>query len=574
MAEFNPKNAAQSMEGGTPGGRLMAEALKDNGVDTIFGLCGGHILSLFDACIDTGVRVIDTRHEGGASLAAEGWALATGKTGFCAVTAGPGFTNALTGFFDAAIWTVPLVLFAGRTGLHQAGRGAVMDIDQRAITAPVAKWAAMCPETEKIPRFVAEALYRARAGRPGAVYLEVPQDIFMSNATVPVTDVAGGFPSAAPRAAAAPEDLDRALEALERAERPVIVAGGGAFWSEAGEAIARLAERSQIPVATTSSARGIVPDSHPMCIGSMVHAGLAISQADVVLVLGSMFNANMNFGQQPLFGLGQTVIQVDIRPEGIGGNRLPEVALIGDVQRVASDLADGWRKNGAGRQEWLAQARTLSDASVKLWDYQIDNHKGSRVHAGAMARDIGAWAREAIGGGVTFVADGGDALTWALAYFYAEGPGRLLSTTTALGTLGVGVPFSIAAKAARPAEPVIAVIGDGSFGLTAMEIDTAVRHKLPIVCVISNNYGWRDVSHEQDAWFGKGRWIGSELQDTRYDKFAEALGAHGEHVETFDELRPALDRALSSGKPAVVNVQTDPTVISELLKNVGNLGLM
>ncbi|MCA1831609.1 MAG: thiamine pyrophosphate-binding protein [Actinomycetota bacterium] len=575
MAEFIPQSAQQdAVTGGPDGGMLMAQALKKNGIDTIFGLCGGHILNLFDACIDTGIRVIDTRHEGGATLAAEGWALATGRTGFAAVTAGPGFGNALTGFIDASIWTLPMVLFAGRTGFHQAGRGAVMDVDQRAIVAPVAKWAATCPQTQLIPRFVEESLYRARAGRPGPVYLEVPQDLFMARATPKLEPTPSGFPSELPTPTAAQDDLDKALEALEGAERPAIVAGGGAFWSGAGQAIARLAETAKIPVVTTSTARGLVPDSHPWCLGSMVHAGFALIQADVVLVLGSMFNANMNFGSQPLFGPETTIIQVDIRPEGIGGNRLPQIALIGDVRRVAEDLADGWRKSVAGRDEWLAQARTLCAASVQLWDAQIEGKKVTRIHAGAMARDMRGWARERIGDGVTWVADGGDALTWALAYAYAEAPGRLLSTTTALGTLGVGLPFALAAKAARPEEPVIAVIGDGSFGLTAMEFDTAVRHKLPVICVVSNNYGWRDVSHEQDMWHGEGRRIASELGDTRYDKLAEMFGGHGEHVETLDQLRPALDRALDSGLASIVNVQTDPEVLSELLRNVGQLGLM
>jgi thiamine pyrophosphate-dependent acetolactate synthase large subunit-like protein len=353
-----------------------------------------------------------------------------------------------------------------------------------------------------------------------------------------------------------------------------VLAGSGAFWSGAGDEIARSAERSEIPVITTSAARGVVPDSHPWCLGSLVHAGIALAGADVVLVLGSAFNANVMYGGPPLFGLGQTIIQVDIEAAQIGGNRRPEIGIVGDVRRVVADLADAWRKTPAGRAEWRTTARELSQMAYATWDAQIDAHRGERVHAGAMARDVYTLARELYGGNVTFVADGGDALTWALAYSYAEAPGRMLFTTTALGTLGVGLPFAIAAKAARPDEPVICIIGDGSFGLTAMEIDTAVRHGLPLVCIVSNNAGWRDVSHEQDAWYGKGRRIASELGDTRYDKLAEALGGHGEHVETLDELKPALTRALDSGVASVINVQTDPEVLSDLLRNLGRLGLM
>jgi acetolactate synthase-1/2/3 large subunit len=185
---------------------------------------------------------------------------------------------------------------------------------------------------------------------------------------------------------------------------------------------------------------------------------------------------------------------------------------------------------------------------------------------------VAAFAREVCGDAVTLVADGGDTLTWALAYLYAEGPGRMLSTTTALGTLGVGLPFALAARLARPDEPVILIAGDGAFGLTAMELDTAVRHNLPVVVVVANNAGWGDVRHHQTEVFG--REIGSALRDTRYDRLAEALGGHGEHVRDLAALRPALQRALDSGVAAVVNVETDPAVLSELLRAMVQMGIM
>lgn len=574
MAEFQPRPTGGETAAGTPGGLLAAQALRDGGVDAVFTVCGGHILGFLDGCLELGIRVVDARHEGAAALAAEGWALATGRPGFAAVTAGPGFGNALTALIDAGIWTLPMVLLAGRTGIHQSHRGAVMDVDQRAIAAPVSKWAATCYHTDRIPHFVAEALYRATAGRPGAVYIEIPQDVFMARATPLPGSVPTGFPAVPPTPAGAPEDVERALDLLQRAERPLVLAGGGAFWSGAGEEIARFCERAQVPVTTTSAARGVVPDSHPWCLGSLVHAGIAMPAADVVLVLGSAFNANTMYGQPPLYGFEQKVIQVDIRPESMGGNHLPDVAIAGDVRRVVADLADGWRKSVEGRETWRDQARSLAVAAREQWDAQIAAHRGARVHAGAMAREVAAFAKETTGGAHTLVADGGDALAWALAYMEAEAPGRLLSTTTALGTLGVGMPFSIAAAAARPGEPVFLVVGDGSFGLSAMEIDTAVRHRLPIVAVVSNNIGWRDVTHEQDAWFGPGRHVASELADTRYDQLAQALGGHGERVRSIEELRPALSRALDSGLPSVVDVETDPDVLSELLRNLGALGLM
>ena len=576
VPEFSPAHAAaEEATNGPHGGAHRTAALARAGVDTIFTLCGAHILPLLDTAPGEGIRLVDVRHEGAATLAAEGYALATGRTGVAAVTAGPGFTNALIGVVDAGAWSVPMVFFAGRTGTHQTGKGAVFDIDQRAMATPVVKKVVQCMETGRIGLATEEALYVARAGTPGPVYVEIPQNVFMDRAPWPDPPVPTGFPSELPRPSADPDALQQALDALAGAERPVILAGGGVFWADAGEALARFAETAEIPITTTSAGRGVVPDSHPWCLGTLVHAGIAVLEADVVLVLGSKFNANVAFGNPPLFGEGgQKVIQVDIRPEALGGNRRPDIGVVGDIRRVLSDLTEQWKPGVNSGEQWLAKARDDTAFVRSTWDAQIESHEGQRLHAGAVARDLVEWAREAIGSGVTFVADGGDALTWMLAYSYAEGPGRLLTTTTALGTLGVGMPFAIGAKVARPEEPVILFTGDGAFGLSAMEIDTAVRHNLPVIVVVSNNAGWRDVSHEHDMWFGEGRRYASELADTRYDRLGEALGAHGEHVERLEDLRPALDRSLAAGRPAVINVTTDSEVLSDLLRNVGDMGII
>jgi acetolactate synthase-1/2/3 large subunit len=352
------------------------------------------------------------------------------------------------------------------------------------------------------------------------------------------------------------------------------VAGSGAFWSGAGACIGRFAEIAHIPVITASAARGVVADSHPWSLGSLVHGGLAIPSADCVLVLGSAFNANVMYGGAPLFGTEQIIIQVDIAAERIGGNRAADVTVIGDIAAVMRDMGDAWTATPPGRDEWLTRARSLATASLDFWNRQVDEHTGELVHAGAAARTIAALVRERFAGKATFVADGGDALAWALAYFGAELPGRLLTTTTALGTLGVGMPFAIAAQAARPDERVFLFTGDGSFGLSAMEVATAVRHKLAVIVIVSNNAGWGDVRYEQDELFGPGRHVASTLPGIRYDRLAEALGGHGEHVERLDDLRPALERSIDSGVCSVIDVQTDPSVISELLRMVAQLGLM
>ena len=570
VAAERPRTDAEQR---TDGGALMARTLRERGVTTVFALPGGHILPFLDACIDEDIRVIDTRHEGAAVLAAEGWALATGDTGVAAVTAGPGFANGLIGLLDAATWSVPVVMLAGRTSRIRQGRGAVADVDQLAIAKPIAKWAASCSESGRVPRYVAEALHRARSSCPGGVYLEVDSHALYGKAA-PLDVAPSGFPPAPSRPAGSPADIGAAVAALAAAERPIIVAGSGAFWSQAGAEIARFAELAQIPVITASGARGIVADSHPWSLGSLVHGGLAIPSADCVLVLGSAFNANVMYGGAPLFGSDQAIVQVDIAPERIGGNRAADVTVIGDIASVVRDFRAAWSKSPPGRDEWLARARSLAATSLEFWNRQVDEHTGRAVHAGAVAREVAAVVHELFGGTATFVADGGDALAWALAYFGAELPGRLLTTTTALGTLGIGMPFALAAQAARPAERVFLFTGDGSFGLSAMEVDTAVRHKLPVIVVVSNNAGWGDVRYEQDELFGPGRHVASNLPGVRYDRLAEAMGGHGERVERLETLRPALERAINSGVCSVIDVATDPAVISELLRVVAQLGLM
>lgn len=558
------------------GGRLLAGAIRGAGVDTVFGLGGGHIMPALDAARPAGLRVVDTRHEGAAALAAEGWALATGQAGCALVTAGPGFTNALTGLFDAGVWNVPMVLVGGRSGLRVAGQGAVGELDQRAIAAPGVKWSVTCPEARRLPRFVAEAFHRARAGRPGAVYLEVPGDVMEGRGEWPEGSLEG-FPDPMPKPTAPRGDVERAVDLIRRSERPLVLAGGGAFWSGASEPLARFLEVTGLPLTTTSSARGLVPDGHPNCIGSLVHGGISLLSADLVLILGSAFNANLGYGRPPLFGIDQRIVQVDITAEGMGGNRRCDVGLVGDVGMVLADLSEAWRVSGAGPDRyrtWLSDTTEWASASLGTWDDQIDGYAGSGLHAGAVAREMAAFAREATGGACTLVADGGDALAWALGYFFAEGPGRMLSTTTALGTLGVGLPFALAAKAARPQEPVLALVGDGSFGLSAMEIDTMVRHDLAVTVVVSDNRGWGDLRHFPAEGGDHGPRVAAELSSLRYDRLAEALGAHGEHVTRLDQLRGALDRSLAGGRPAVIDVDTDPQVEAALLRIIGEMELM
>jgi acetolactate synthase-1/2/3 large subunit len=556
------------------GGILAARALQDAGVDMLFALPGGHVLPLFEGARVVGLRLIDTRHEENAVFMAEGWALATGMPAAAAVTAGPGLTNAIAGIAEANAAGVPVVIIAGRTGMAQRHRGAVQDVDQLGLVGPITKWRAECLDTARIPEYIAEAVHQARSGAPGVAYVEIPQDQFGGAAALQQRPWPAGHDAEPSRSLPARGDLDRAVDLLSTAGRPVVLAGSGAFFSGTGAALGAFIERTGIPLTTTSAARGLVDDDHPQCLGSLVHGGIAVASADVALVLGSRFNANLVYGGPPLFGPDQRIIQVDVRPEHLGGLRKPEVGLVGDVRATVEALTAAWRAPKDRFAGWAEQGKQAAEMSWQSWDVQCER-PAKDVHPGWLAREVARFAEEQ--GAHTFVSDGGDSVVWGIAFSKAHRPGSNLFIGSAMGTLGIGLPFGMAAKAARPDEPVFVFTGDGAFGLSAIELDTAARHGLPVVVVVVNNGGWGDVRHEQRMWYGKDADQGAVLSAMRYDLLAEAVGGHGERVEAPEQVRPALERALKAsdqGAPAVVDVTTDPDVMSDLMKNLSGLNVM
>jgi thiamine pyrophosphate-dependent acetolactate synthase large subunit-like protein len=556
------------------GGILAARALQSAGIQTLFALPGGHILPLFEGTRVGGLTLIDTRHEENAVFMAEGWALATGSPAVAAVTAGPGIANALPGLAEANAAGVPLVVISGRTGVKQRHRGAVQDLDHLALVTPITKWRAECLDTARIPEYVAEAVHQARSGAPGVAYLEIPQDVFGESAAPSDIPWPTGHDAEPARSRPVEADLDRAVQLLTRAERPVVVAGSGAFFSGAGEALTEFIERTGIPLTTTSAARGLVDDDHPRCLGGLVHGGIALASADVALVLGSRFNANLVYGGPPLFPPGQKVVQIDVRPENLGGLRRPEVALAGDIRSTLESLTEVWTSPNDHFDGWAEQTRQGAAISWKSWDDQCDR-PATGLHPGWLAREVARFADEQ--GAGSFVSDGGDSVLWGIAFSKAHRPGTNLFIGSAMGTLGIGLPFAIACRAARPDEPVFCFTGDGAFGLSSIELDTAARHRLPVVVVVVDNGGWGDVRHEQRMFYGDDADQGAVLSNMRYDLLAEAVGGHAERVTEQDELRPALERALKAtdqGAPAVVDCITDPDAMSDLMKNLGGLNVM
>jgi acetolactate synthase-1/2/3 large subunit len=540
------------------GGRIVAAWLKAQGVEKLFALSGEHILPVFDGCKEEGIDVIATRHEQGAVLAAEAYARVTGKPGVAAVTAGPGVTNAVTGLAVANTSGSPVMLLAGRTSTPQRLRGTFQDIDGTAITRPVTKWADTVFDADRIPVYLEAGWRRMLGGRPGAVFLELPHNVLKADRE----GVAIGRVKFAEPAGASPEALAQALKMLGDAERPMVICGGGAFWAGAGDALRAFAERTMIPVATLNASRGLLPDGHDSAIGPMSEAGLAILQSDVILVVGTKFDASVTFGGPPLFTGNEKIIQVDIEPVSFGLNRIPDLPLQGDARVVLQQLADGW--DAKPKDEWCRAAKETGQQMHAAWEATTVG-EGSPVPPGVVCGEVIRQAgREAI-----LISDGGDSHTWAITTFPAFRPGSYLHTHDALGTIGVGVPYALGAKAAAPDRPVVLCIGDGSFGFGALELETAARNNLPFTAVIMNNGSWGNIRHEQGRQFSQTN--ATELSVASYEKIAEAVGGYGERVEDAADVGPAIRRAIDSGKPAVVNVVTQPGVVSEITKMVGDM---
>jgi acetolactate synthase-1/2/3 large subunit len=511
-------------------GVLMAEALRREGVTHLFGLGGGHINPTWWAAPGAGITLVDVRHEAAAAHAAEGWALATGDVGACIVTAGPGLTNALTGLANAFNNGSPMVCLAGSATLRGQDTGEVEMIDQLSIAQTVTKWARRVYHVDRIPEYVAMAFKEARSGRPGPVYLEVPIDLIHGD--VATADVV--YPSLLEPQRQAPSAslVARAAELLSAAQRPAIVAGSGVWWSQATAELRAFVEHTGIPLVTRQSARGTVPDDHPLCFGNDWQS--IVYRADVLLIVGKQLDYFFGYGYFPHL---DHLIQVDVNPAEIGRNRVPvSVGIVGDAGAALSELASAMKP--LATEEWVgslrASARTIGEAKDAL-----AASDQAPVHPLRVCRELQSLLRR----DATVVADASNMLMWANAGIgaYAGGCNPAMSN---LGCIGHGVAFALAAACARPGSQVVWLVGDGSFGFNAMELDTAARFKLPITTVIMNNLGW------------SGQWV--PLGVRHYERLAPGFDGIGEFVEEPAQLRPALERALAFDGPSIVNVLVEP----------------
>jgi acetolactate synthase-1/2/3 large subunit len=524
------------------GGRLVAMALKKEGVSHLFTLCGGHVQHVYDGCLDEGIRVVDFRHEQSAGHAAEGWARATGQVGVAAVTAGPGLTDAVTAIANAFRGGVPMLLLGGQGPNFSRGMGSLQEMDHVSLVRSITKWSATVPETRRIPDYLAMAFRKATTGVPGPVFLELPLDVLlnMENETAlewpenyRTTAVPGGDPAFVARAA----------EILDAAERPVCVVGTQWWWSPHKTALDAFVARTDIPVFLNGAARGALPPDHAH--NFRLSRSKAIDEADAIVLFGTPWDFRLNYGTR--VSKTARVVQVDLDPDAIGHNRGADVGIVGDTGLVLQQLADACAKKTRGA--WLDQVRGWETRQLDKMRTEMASD-ATPVNPLRFSKELA----DAIPRDATIVCDGGDIVGTAAKLVATHAGGRWMDPGP-LGTLGVGPGFAMAAKLARPSAPVFVIYGDGSFGLHGMEYEAAVRQNIPFVGVMGNDAAWTQIRRGQVQLFGESRAPATALAYTRYDRVVQAMGGHGEWVEDPNDMRAAIDRALASGLPALVNVK-------------------
>ena len=530
------------------GSEILAKALKKEGTDNLFFIMGGPMLLAEASCIKEGIRPIDVRHEQAAALMGQAYSRLLQRPSVCMAASGPGVINLTTGLANALIDCCPVVAIGGSSPIFQFGRQVFQEIDQVAILRGCVKWADRVYNLKRIPEQVNAAFQHAMSGKPGPTYLDFPGDILY--AKIPEEEVdwsMSGRPILNARPLGDPEQVDALILAMSEARKPVIISGSGVMWSRAWAEMQQFVEKTGIPFYTTPQGRGVVPDDHPLSFMSM--RSTAFKDADLIIVLGTRMNYIISHAAPPRFNAAARIARIDIDATEIAtAPRKVDIGIVGDCRMVLNQLLAGL-KGKVSPDRYKDWRKSLADgAAAKLKALGANKYaEDGDIHPLRLCEEITNFMqRDAI-----LVVDGQEILNYGRQSMPTFSPGHRLNSGP-FGTMGVGLPFGLGAKLAKPDKQVIVVHGDGSFGLNAMELDTAVRHKLPVLVVISLNGGWTaDAKREKP---------GRDLGYTRYDKMAETLGCYGEYVEKAEDIRPALERAqkqVDKGKVAVVNVRTD-----------------
>ena len=528
------------------GGSLAARALKDAGVGAIFTLTGGHIMPILDGALDEDIPVIDVRHEQAAVHAADAYSrLNPGRIGCAVLTAGPGGTDGVTGIANAWRANSPILVIGGQGPFSNLRRGSLQEMDHVGMIRPISKWADACYQTDRIPEYIEMAVRTAVSGVPGPAFLEIPMDVLMAPASLDDTR----FPTiraTPPTVHPDPADLQATLDVLATAERPVLLGGTGVKWSRGGAALARFAEATRIPVYLNGMGRGMLRADHPQFFNRTRRQ--AMKECDVFVLVGSPLDFRLRFGAA--VPAGARIIQFDMDATLIGQNRSADVGVVGNIGAALEQLTDLLEASGLSLDfgEWSDGLRADEDAAAAALESQLTSDE-SPVDPLRFAAEI----RDFIDEDTILIGDGGDIVAQASKVVPVLRENCWMDPGP-LGTLGVGMPFALAAQHSFPDRRVLIIYGDGAFGLNGFEYDTAVRFGLPIVGIVGNDAAWGQMLRPQVGIYGADRKVAVDLAPTRYDLVVEALGGHGEYCERPDEIRPALERAFASGKPALVNV--------------------
>lgn len=538
------------------GGHLVAKALKAEGVDTIFTLCGGHIIDIYDGCVDEGIAVIDVRHEQVAAHAADGYARITGKPGCAVVTAGPGTTDAVTGVANAFRAESPMLLIGGQGALSQHKMGSLQDLPHVDMMTPITKFAANVPHTARIADMVSMAFREANAGAPGPSFLEIPRDVL--DAKVPLSTARipeAGHYRASTRSVGDPADIEKLADLLVHAKKPAILLGSQVWTTRATDSAIDLVRTLNIPAYMNGAGRGTLPPGDPHHF--QLSRRYAFDNADVIVIVGTPFDFRMGYGRR--LSVNATVVQIDLDYRTVGKNRDVDLGIVGDADLVLSSVAaaaSGREDNGAmGRKVWLEELQAVEEkARLKRAEHLLS--EDLPIHPYRLVSEINDFLTE----DSIYIGDGGDVVTFSGQVVQPKSPGHWMDPGP-LGTLGVGIPFVLAAKLARPEKEVVALFGDGAFSLTGWDFETLVRYNLPFVGIVGNNSSMNQIRYGQAAKYGLERErVGNTLGDVRYDQFAKMLGGYGEEVRDPKDIAPALQRARESGKPSLINVWIDPDV--------------
>ena len=534
------------------GGRLFAKALKKEGVEYVFTLNGGHIYNLYEGCVDEGIKVIDFRHEQVAAHAAEGWAKVTGKPGVAIVTAGPGVTDAVTGIANAFQAPSPMILIGGNAGITDHLRGGLQDFDSATFLKPVTKFSEQVKRVERIPEYVSIAFRHATSGVPGPVYLEIPIDIVGGVAEEEDVKYPGSYRTQA-KAFGDPEYVKQVVDILHTTERPMVLAGSDVWWNDASEELREFVEMIDSPVFLNAMGRGSIPSDHPN-LGSLGRR-YGLVKSDTVILIGTPVDFRLGYGADSMFPQSPRLIEIMIDGSKVGQNRDIDVGVVGDSKAVLRQIMDelratGYKSPGKG---WVEEVIT-EDQALKAADEGMLNSDQSPIHPMRLMKEL----RDILDRDATVIGDGGDIVTFAARVLNINEPGHWLDPGQ-FGCLGAGSGFAAAAQLARPGKQVCIVYGDGGFGLTGFDVESYVRFNLPIVSIVGNNGAWNQTT--QGVVRRGMRGIGTYLsQETDYAKIMDGMGGYGERVTDPEEIRPALERAFNSGKPALLDVVTDQDV--------------